>query len=130
MEPTRTELDPGTIEAIAARVAELVEERAPARTPLVDAAELARLLGVERDWVYRHAARLGAIRLGDRPGARLRFDVDAVLAGLPRPGGAPGPTSPARRPRRRRPRRLPPLADVELLPLPVPGPPGPTRKPR
>jgi hypothetical protein len=130
MEPTRAELDPATIEAIAGRVAELLDERNPARASLVDAADLARVLGVERDWVYRHAARLGAIRLGDRPGARLRFDVDAVLAGLPRLGEAPDPASPTRRPSRRRRRRLPPLADVELLPLPVPGLPVPTRKPR
>jgi hypothetical protein len=126
MAPARTELDPGTIEAIAARVAELIEERAPARTPLVDAAELARVLGVERGWVYRRAARLGAIR----PGAPLRFDVDAVLAGLPRIEEAPDLTSLLRRPRRRRPRRLPPFPDVELLPLPEPEPTGPTRRPR
>jgi hypothetical protein len=120
MEPTRTELDPATIEAVAARVADLIEERAPARTPLADAAELARVLGVERGWVYRRAARLGAIRLGDRPGAPLRFDVDAVLAGLPRIDEAPDLTSLLRRPRRRRSRRPPPLPDVELLPLPEP----------
>jgi hypothetical protein len=120
VETAPTVLDPATIEAIAARLAELIEVRAPARTPLVDAAELARVLGVERGWVYRHAAKLGAIRLGDRAGAPLRFDVDAVLAGLPRIDEAPDLTSLLRRPRRRRPRRLPPFPDVELLPLPEP----------
>jgi hypothetical protein len=47
--------------------------RPPAR-PLVDAAELARVLGASRSFVYAHANRLGAIRLGDGPRARLRFD--------------------------------------------------------
>jgi hypothetical protein len=70
MEPALTELDPATVEAIAARVAELIAERAPARTPLVDPAELARVLGVERDWVYRHAARLGAISSAIVPAPR------------------------------------------------------------
>ena len=44
--------------------------------PLVDAAALARHLGVARSFVYDHADRLGAIRLGDGPRPRLRFDVD------------------------------------------------------
>ena len=70
-------LDADDVEAIAVRVAELLGT-APAGTPrYVDAADLARALGVDRDWVYAHAAELGAIRLGG-PRGRLRFDLHNV----------------------------------------------------
>ena len=49
---------------------------------LVDAATLARLLNVDRDWVYANARRLGAVRLGDGPKARLRFDATRARAAL------------------------------------------------
>lgn len=49
------------------------------RARLVDAVTLADLLGVERAWVYDHAAELGALTLGTGPKPRLRFDPDAVL---------------------------------------------------
>jgi hypothetical protein len=127
MEPTRTELDPATIEAIARRVAELLDERSPDRPSLVDAAELARTLGVERDWVYRHAVKLGAIRLGDSPGARLRFDPDLVLASLPRLGEPPSPPPPVRAPQRRKARRSPRRSDVPLLPIRGEDPSSPTK---
>ena len=35
--------------------------------PLVDAAEIARIYGKTRTWVYEHAGELGAIRLGSGP---------------------------------------------------------------
>jgi hypothetical protein len=59
------------VEVIARRVVELLQ--AEVQPTLVDAATLARDLGVERDWVYSHAKDLGAIRLGGSHG-RLRFD--------------------------------------------------------
>jgi hypothetical protein len=59
-------------------VLELVDER-QARE-LVDAGELARALGVEREWVYEHSDQLGAIRLGDGPRPRLRFEVGRAVA--------------------------------------------------
>jgi hypothetical protein len=70
------ELSAECIDAIARRVVELMREQAPAAAApeLVDAAEVARLLGVERSWVYDHAEDLGAIRLGDGDKPRLRFD--------------------------------------------------------
>jgi hypothetical protein len=74
-------LDRDDIEALAVRVAELLEQRG-ARRPtgsLVDAAELARRLGTDRSWVYSHATELGAIRLGSGPKARLRFDPEVAL---------------------------------------------------
>lgn len=75
-------LDPADIEAIAQRVAVLVRdgrEEAPAR--LVDAAELAVQLGVDRSWVYAHAKDLHVVRLGG-PRGRMRFDLDVVQRAL------------------------------------------------
>lgn len=81
MTKTRSESD--LVEAIARRVVELlrteIQQGRPAR--LVDAATLARELGVERDWVYANAERLGAIRLGG-PRGRLRFDREVVTEKL------------------------------------------------
>ena len=53
--------------------------RPPVR--LVDAATLATILDVERDWVYAHARELQAIRLGGKRG-RLRFDLASVFRSL------------------------------------------------
>jgi hypothetical protein len=74
-------LEPSEIDAIAVRVAELVDQRAQTRPRLVDASELARLLGVRRSWVYEHAKLLGAIRLGG-PRGRLRFEPEAATRAL------------------------------------------------
>jgi hypothetical protein len=68
-------LDPGEAERIAALVAEAVRREPPAR--FLDAAATARMLSVERDWVYEHAEELGGVRLGG-PRGRLRFDRRAV----------------------------------------------------
>jgi hypothetical protein len=56
---------------------------------LIDAAELARRLGIARSTVYANARRYGAIRLGDSRNSPLRFDYAAVLASLPRVGHQP-----------------------------------------
>ncbi len=75
MESARIKLDPQTIEAIARRVVELLDRRGLSGGPeLVDAAELARRLGIERSWVYTHAIELGAVKLGSGRKPRLRFD--------------------------------------------------------
>jgi hypothetical protein len=71
---------------------------------------------VHRDWVYAHARVLGAVRLGDGPKARLRFDVArarAALAAAQSDDQAP-PDEPPRR-RRGRPRRQPVAAGVQLI---------------
>lgn len=87
-------LDDEDIERIAQCVGEaLASLQAHPAPRYVDAADLARMLGVERDWVYAHARRLGAIRLGG-PGGRLRFDVQRVAESL-------SPSDPAARPARR-----------------------------
>jgi hypothetical protein len=81
-------LDEQDIERIAVRVVELLRgENAPSHQRgqrLVDAAQLAVILGVERDWVYAHARQLGAVRLGG-PRGRLRFDVNAIQRQLAQP---------------------------------------------
>jgi hypothetical protein len=89
------------VDAIAYRVVELLAEQQPhPATGLVDAASLARELGVSRAYVYDHADALGGIRLGTGPKARLRFDLARALAAH-RPAAAPVPAPPATRPPRR-----------------------------
>ncbi len=84
-------LDRDDIEAIAAQVVELLgNQDAPTSPRLVDAAELARRFGMERSWVYSHAAELGAVRLGAGPNARLRFDPNLAAKAL-RPLGKSAP---------------------------------------
>jgi hypothetical protein len=80
------------------------ERPQPAPSGLVDAATLARMLGVDRSWVYAHAAQLGGIRLGG-PQGRLRFDLARLTDRLcATPAGPPAPRPAGRR----RPRRPPP----------------------
>ena len=111
-------LDDDDIEAVATRVVEMLrgEPRALAAAYLVDAATLAEILTVERDWVYAHARELGAVRLGDGPKARLRFDPARARAMLATPerDEPPPPDKPRRRPRGR-PRRQPAAAGVPLI---------------
>lgn len=96
-------LEEADIEAIASRVVELLSRQAD--TPsvrLVDAAQLASVLAVERDWVYEHARELGAIRLGG-PHGRLRFDlrqVQRILAEQHEPKHEEPRSAPRRPPRR------------------------------
>lgn len=104
-------LDPDDIERIAARVAELLRPDAPpVPARLADAATVARLLGVDRDWVYAHARELGAIRLGG-PHGRLRFDLRHIEHRLAGPGPSAAPSA-----HRRKSRIRPPASDVDLLP--------------
>ena len=96
-------LDAEDIEAVAARVVELLRDSTTGPRRYVDAATLARTLGVERDWVYARARELGAcgsatarrrgsLRSRARP-RRARGDRRARPAF---PGRAPA--SPARAP--------------------------------
>ena len=75
------------IEAVAEHLAELVASARPA-IGLIDAQDLADQLGVARDWVYANAERLGVVRLGSGPRARLRFDVERAREALARAGRA------------------------------------------
>lgn len=106
-------LDSEDIERIAGRVVELLNEEPGAdQTRYVDAAFVARKLGVDRDWVYAHARELGGMRLGG-PRGRLRFDLLEVRRQL----DSHAQRTPAQH-RRIRPRKRPPrrLGNVDLLP--------------
>jgi hypothetical protein len=90
------------VERIARRVAELLRNQAPRTADeqvrsvrLVDAATLAARLGVRREWVYRHARQLEAIRLGG-PRGRLRFDLDLALSLRPPASDSDSETGPVR----------------------------------
>ena len=99
------------IEAIAARVAELLQRPAP---KLLKAHEVAHILDVEVSFVYAHQIELGVLRLpsrGRRPA--LRFDRDTVLELLRRRAEQPRPAS---RRRLANPRRATEARGVELLP--------------
>ena len=77
-------LDEEDVEAIAVRVAQIINPQTPA-VRLLSAAEVAAALGVSRAWVYDHASELGGFRLGEEGrGQRrpLRFDVQRVLSSL------------------------------------------------
>jgi hypothetical protein len=104
-------LDSDDIECIAIRVVELLRDDAPAAPArLADAAEVARELGVDRDWVYAHARDLGATRLGGDHG-RWRFDLARIRRNLA------CPAAPTKRRRRRSPQQpKKSRGDVELIP--------------
>lgn len=107
------ELDPAVIEeiadrlsgAIVARVIEVLREeglspRASEATAWLDAQEVARRLGVSREWVYEHADELGALRIGSGLRPRLRFPPQ-----IPHPGSRTTISAEAgREPRNRRPK--------------------------
>ncbi|MGD9733991.1 MAG: helix-turn-helix domain-containing protein [Solirubrobacterales bacterium] len=92
-------LAPESIEALATRLAELLgnparapEPEGPGKRKMLSAAEVSRLWGVSRRWVYDHAEALGARRLGAGPRPRLRFDPEEVAErlGTPRRPAAAG----------------------------------------
>ncbi len=96
MASTRIKLDPPTVEAIARRVVEILEQRGLQSRELVDAAELARRFGIERSWVYSHAIELGAVKLGSGPKPRLRFDPQIAARLLRKAGEQTAADPPAR----------------------------------
>lgn len=83
--PTGKKTPLSDFRALAEVVADVLAERglvvqAATTSPVrvLDAAQVARLLGRDRHWVYDHAGELGAFRYGDGPRARLGFDLVAV----------------------------------------------------
>ena len=80
MEPNRSPSLTAAVPRDAARTRETAPTGNGQLAPLMDAAQLAALLSVSRDFIYEHAAELGALRLGGGPKARLRFDPNAALA--------------------------------------------------
>ena len=93
------------VEALAEHLAGLVASARPS-VGLIDARDLAEELGVARDWVYANADRLGGVRLGDGPRARLRFDAERAREALAASADSAKPRLNGASPRRRgRPRR-------------------------
>ena len=101
------DLGPRTVEQIAQRVAQLLRQdqlrmpAAPAAAPasLLTVKELARHLKLNPAWVYEHASELGAIRTGNGPKARMRFDLRTATDAL-KQHQQDTPTPYASRPRR------------------------------
>ena len=118
MASARIKLDPQAIEAIARRVVELLERRGLVGVPeLVDAAELARSLGIERSWVYTHAIELGAVKLGSGAKPRLRFDPQVAARVLQRVGDGPAAAPPARSGERAGQPQRGGASEIRLLPV-------------
>ena len=110
MASARITLDPESVEAIARRVVQLLQEKR-ADPELVDAAELARRLGFDRSWVYTHAIELGGVRLGAGTRPRLRFDPNVAMERIHKPLAGERP---------RRPESLRPIRSIDrpsLLPI-------------
>ena len=106
----KAEYDDDALDRLADRIADRLAVRLGGLTPghaqgepLVDAAEIARLHGKTRSWVYEHASELGAVRLGSGPRPRLGFSPARVaqqLEKVDKPTTTPLPEP--RPPRRRR----------------------------
>ena len=113
-------MSPQELDALAEAVAERVvaqlraDPAAPPSQPagLVDAATLARALGVSPSYVYANSGKLGARRLGSGPKPRLRFDLERAVEA--HASCAPGCTAPAT-PQAAKPR--PRRAASKLLPI-------------
>ena len=101
------------VEAIARRVAELLRSELVPASRLLTPSEVAERFAVSRTWVYEHADELGAIRLGQGPKARIRFDRDVVARALRchEPPDADEP-APGRRTDPAKPRTTPPLLPI------------------
>ena len=99
-------------ELVAARVVEVLDQRERRGAGLATATEVAERLGVGKSWVYANQQRLGAIRLGHGPKARLRFDLEQATRAI-NDSREDGPRASRRRGRPRKTSALP--AGVELL---------------
>jgi hypothetical protein len=108
----------GDVEDVVEQLAELVVARLLASgvgsSKLLTVAQVAELLDVPADFVYRHKVALGVIRLPSegRRGS-LRFDRDTVRRRLQERSAGSKVAAPGGR---RRPARAP-VADAELLPV-------------
>jgi hypothetical protein len=67
---------------------------------------------VSRATIYDHAAELGAIRIGDGPRGRLRFDAETAIAAWRDREPEPEPEPQPRAPRRRAHRAATPLLPI------------------
>jgi hypothetical protein len=112
------EADSSFVDAVARRVVELLrEEGAVSREGprLLTVAAVSQEFGVSTDWVYAKAGRLGAIRLGSGPRARLRFDRATIADRIAKVALHPARDRSSQRGKRRRGTRG--GADGDLLPI-------------
>ena len=110
--------DPSFVDAVARRVVELLrEEGAVSREGprLLTVAAVAQEFGVSTDWVYTNAGRLGAIRLGSGPRARLRFERATIADRIAKVASHAARDRSSQRGKRRRGTRE--GADGDLLPI-------------
>lgn len=76
-------LHPETEVQVARRVAAIVlrhlaRTQPEPKTETLTASEVAKRYRLHRGWIYEHAEELGAIRIGNGPRPRLRFDAEQV----------------------------------------------------
>jgi hypothetical protein len=106
---------------LADRLASRLELAIKPQEALINAADVACLVGMKRGWVYEHAGDLGAVRLGPGPRPRLGFypaRVNEYLESIANPPPISLPThAPPRRRQRRRPRPGYTASGVKLLPI-------------
>ena len=108
--PEPFQLDPTVIDEIADRLSDAIVARvleafraeriilqAPSAMTWLDANEVARRLGVSRDWVYEHADDLGASRIGSGTRPRLRFPPQVLDSRAGRTGPRRAGDEPAKR---------------------------------
>jgi hypothetical protein len=110
--------DRSFVDAVARRVVELLrEEGAVSREGprLLTVAAVSQEFGVSTDWVYANAGRLGAIRLGSGPRARLRFDRATIADRIAKVASHAARDRSSQRGKRRR--GTEDLADGDLLPI-------------
>jgi hypothetical protein len=117
------DLTPQAVEQVASRVAQLLQRqqqrersRTSEPTGMLTVSQLAQYLHLNRAWVYEHAEELGAIRVGNGPKARLRFDLHTAKAALQaqQADRGPAPASPRSR-KPTRPQPSPYNPDAPLL---------------
>jgi hypothetical protein len=110
--------DSSFVDAVARRVVELLREEAVVSREgprLLTVAAVSQEFGVSTDWVYANAGRLGAIRLGSGPRARLRFDRATIADRIAKVGSRAARDRSS--PRGMRPRGAREGADGDLLPI-------------
>lgn len=82
---------------LAPRIVAALQARPVVAQSLIDANEVAQRFGMSAEWVRDHSSELGAIRLGDGPRPRLRFDAETVAKAMKRrseSGRSPEPELP------------------------------------
>jgi hypothetical protein len=110
--------DEDFVDAVARRVVELLREEGVVSREgprLLTVAAVSQEFGVSTDWLYANARRLGAIRLGSGPRARLRFDRATIADRIAKVASHASRDRSSQRGKRRR--GTQDLADGELLPI-------------